>query len=470
MKHIALLIMLSTDQIGLLRTLIAENPSLVNAVDADERTPLHWAASSGSLETLRYLLDQKAEVDKVDGSGWSALHIAVSAGNDDIVEELVGSGADVNKKNSKGISPLHYAASKSRIDIGKLLISRGADINAKDKANQTPLHRAATTGSVGFIRLLLDSSTSTLKTRLNTQDRVGNTPLHLAMESAHAQAAVVLIEAGADRGRLNQDGEAPEDVDGVGGGIQVWSQIKRDSIFSSYRIQSNSGNEITVNISCEALIGALKSASAPAVATNSTSGSSYDTEEVIMKLAKKNDLAVLNIEVTGSTRAGRRVRIGHDVKIEVMKPVDVAKLSEPMCPDPDIHLILPSLQKLRTIVERLRPMSDVLAVRANYSGCLKLSINTESVKVDTEWKNLTIPPMMRDTASQDDPIPDPEEFLSVLVSAKSFSKFLNSHVVSTTTIACICQNYCLILYVYIGDVADAGGVLTFYIPAIIDDE
>ena len=34
----------------------------------------------------------------------------------------------------------------------------------------------------------------------------------------------------------------------------------------------------------------------------------------------------------------------------------------------------------------------------------------------------------------------------------------------------ICQHHCVILYVYIGDVSDAGGVLTFYIPAIIDDE
>ncbi|KAJ3994917.1 ankyrin repeat-containing domain protein [Lentinula boryana] len=167
-----------THQIGLLRTLVSENPSLVNVADADERTPLHWAASSGDLDIARYLIDQKAEVDKVDGS----------------VEELVGAGADVNRKNDKGLTPLHYAASKSRINIGKLLISRGADINAKDKANQTPLHRAATTGSVGFIRLLLDFSTSTTKTRLNTQDR-----------------------AGADRSRLNQDGEAPEDMDGVGG-------------------------------------------------------------------------------------------------------------------------------------------------------------------------------------------------------------------------------------------------------------
>ncbi|XP_006458987.1 hypothetical protein AGABI2DRAFT_66741, partial [Agaricus bisporus var. bisporus H97] len=110
----------------------------------------------------------------------------------------------------------HYAASKSRIEIGRLLISRGADINAKDNANQHPLHRAATTGSVGFIRLLLDSSTPSNKLCLNTGDRIGNTPLHLAMDSAHAEAAVLLINAGADRGRLNLDGEAPEEVPGVG--------------------------------------------------------------------------------------------------------------------------------------------------------------------------------------------------------------------------------------------------------------
>ncbi|ESK96218.1 26s proteasome non-atpase regulatory subunit 10 [Moniliophthora roreri MCA 2997] len=207
-----------THQVGLLRTLVTEDPKLVNAIDADGRTPLHWAASSGSLDITRILIEGKADVDQVDGSGWTALHIAVSAGHENVVQELIGAGADVMKRNDKGLTPLHYAASKSRISIGKLLVARGADINAKDKANQTALHRAATTGSVGFIRLLLEGAqSSTVKTRLNTQDRVGNTPLHLAMESAHAEAAVVLIEAGADRGRLNQDGEAPEDVEGVGG-------------------------------------------------------------------------------------------------------------------------------------------------------------------------------------------------------------------------------------------------------------
>lgn len=81
--------------------------------------------------------------------------------------------------------------------------------------------------------------------------------------------------------------------------------------------------------------------------------------------------------------------------------------------------------------------------------------------------------------------PHPDQLFSVLISIKSFLKFLNSHVLSSTTIACkcmqifvtrpiliatgICQRHCMILYVYIGDVADAGGVLTFYIPAILDD-
>ncbi|KIJ62845.1 hypothetical protein HYDPIDRAFT_93799, partial [Hydnomerulius pinastri MD-312] len=114
--------------------------------------------------------------------------------------------------------PRHYAASKSRIEIGRYLIQRGADINAKDKANQIPLHRAATTGSTGFISLLLNPPEGvTTKPRLNTGDRVGNTPLHLAMESAHAQAAVLLIEAGADRERTNLDEITPENLEGVGG-------------------------------------------------------------------------------------------------------------------------------------------------------------------------------------------------------------------------------------------------------------
>lgn len=42
-------------------------------------------------------------------------------------------------------------------------------------------------------------------------------------------------------------------------------------------------------------------------------------------------------------------------------------------------------------MDKLRPMSDILAIRANNSGRLQLSISTEGVKVDTDWKDCTNP-------------------------------------------------------------------------------
>jgi len=140
--------------------------------------------------------------------------------------------------------------------------------------------------------------------------------------------------------------------------------------------------------------------------------------------------------------------------------------------------MLPPLAKMRAVVERMRNLSDVIAVRANSSGRLQLSASTEVVNADITWTNCSHPRIAADGASQangsdDDEQererPDPNKLFSVLVHTRSFLKFLNAHTVSKTTIACICQGHCLILFVYIGDSADVGGVLTFYIPSVLND-
>ncbi len=107
--------------------------------------------------------------------------------------------------------------------------------------------------------------------------------------------------------------------------------IKVDSIFTNYRIQSNANNEITMLLTAEALLSALKSAS--------TTAETADSDDVVLKLAKKNDQAILCFEINGTTRLGKSMRVSHDVKIEVMKPTDVASLKEPMCPDPDVSTL-----------------------------------------------------------------------------------------------------------------------------------
>ncbi|KAH9063614.1 cell cycle checkpoint [Lactarius vividus] len=251
------------------------------------------------------------------------------------------------------------------------------------------------------------------------------------------------------------------------GGVHVWSKIRIDALFTDYRILSHSNNEITLHLPTDALSTALRSASAEHTGAN----------EVVMKLAKKKNVPVLSFEIFGTTQMGRRVKVAHDVRIEVMKPADVALLTEPRCPEPDVQIMLPPLTKMRGVVERMRNLSDVIAVRANSSGCLRLSASTEVVKADITWNNCTHPRLSslrvlkaRGKAEGGErERPDATHLFSVLVHARSLLKFLNAHAVSKTTIACICQGHCLILFVYIGDSADVGGVLTFYIPSVLDD-
>ena len=133
--------------------------------------------------------------------------------------------------------------------------------------------------------------------------------------------------------------------------IYLPSTVKAVSLFVDYRIQSNANNQITLTLSSEALSTTLRSACSP-----SNTSSSISNAEVVMKwvpesesstntfswcyvrLAKKNDQAVLSFEITGSSRNGRRIRVTQDVRIEVMKLQDVERLAEPMCPEPDVRV------------------------------------------------------------------------------------------------------------------------------------
>ena len=57
-----------------------------------------------------------------------------------------------------------------------------------------------------------------------------------------------------------------------------------------------------------------------------------------MRLAKKDNHAVLALDIQGSTRVGRPVLVTHDVKIELMSPADAGRLNEPLCPDPNVSI------------------------------------------------------------------------------------------------------------------------------------
>ena len=77
----------------------------------------------------------------------------------------------------------------------------------KDKRGQLPLHRAAAVGNVPIVKLLLEN-----KSPMNATDVDGSTALHHAIAEGHCDAALVLLKAGADTDKKDNQGALAIDL------------------------------------------------------------------------------------------------------------------------------------------------------------------------------------------------------------------------------------------------------------------
>ncbi|KAI9894307.1 MAG: hypothetical protein M1814_003063 [Vezdaea aestivalis] len=120
-----------------------------NAKDADENTPLHFAARFGDVRMTGLLLRNGARIQEQNRLGETPLHNSVTyVAKPVLVMLLLRAGADPNCKNNKGDTPLHRAArGKPSIfepsmgidrEIVDLLVERRADTAAKNDVGQTP--------------------------------------------------------------------------------------------------------------------------------------------------------------------------------------------------------------------------------------------------------------------------------------------------------------------------------------------
>ncbi|WRT63399.1 uncharacterized protein IL334_000304 [Kwoniella shivajii] len=252
-------------------------------------------------------------------------------------------------------------------------------------------------------------------------------------------------------------------------GVQVWSQVKVSTLFDAYKIESNANNEIWLELHLDSLLKVLRSADSSVGSVNESRNTASLTEsDVTLKLNKKGQQPIWAFEIRGYTAQRKPMSITHEIPVKILSPKRQAELNEPLCPQPDIHVVLPNLLELRNIVSRLSHVADDVKVSANHDGTLELTAKSSRVNLTTTWKNLSVP-----TATSNDdsnPPPPPNQMFTTSVSIKGLLKFLTSHLVGGTAIACICEDHCLIAYVYIGELNEAGGVLTFFIPAKMTDD
>ena len=92
---------------------------------------LMMAAYQGLLPLVKQMVETyDVEVNK---TGWTALHYAATNGYDDIVKYLLDHAAYIDAESPNGTTPLMMAAMGGHITTVKLLLDEGADMNLRNQ-------------------------------------------------------------------------------------------------------------------------------------------------------------------------------------------------------------------------------------------------------------------------------------------------------------------------------------------------
>ena len=112
-----------------------ENIKKAIAAGTDVNAPIEIRTGKTAIENIFKLNSLKSTINIETNY---ALNIAVRGSTIEAVKLLIDNGANVNVKDSDDWTPLHSAVQLVRKEIVELLIAKGADVNAKPRF--TPLN------------------------------------------------------------------------------------------------------------------------------------------------------------------------------------------------------------------------------------------------------------------------------------------------------------------------------------------
>jgi ankyrin repeat protein len=144
---------------------VRSDPQILVVRDQFGGTVLHRVVPfGGATETVRFMVENGADVNAIDKSGVSPLGAAISGGHkyglttDANVQALIDGGADLNVVAQNGHPPLHWAILERKTSIVRLLLTAGADPRKKNIYEQDAFDVAAETRSPELKDLLRTAS------------------------------------------------------------------------------------------------------------------------------------------------------------------------------------------------------------------------------------------------------------------------------------------------------------------------
>ncbi len=182
------------------------------------------AALAGDFETVRLVLKKGADINIKDANGVTLLMCASSKkGSIEFLKYLLEQGADARATTTDGRSALDIAIVDQRPDMAKLLRAKGASIDAD--ARSAPFINAVMKGDVGKIRSL--SSAASLSAKIPSGPLKDHTALTLAVSLDDKSTVKALLQASATGG-FQQDLMYPLYLAAQGGQNEIIDTIMKD--------------------------------------------------------------------------------------------------------------------------------------------------------------------------------------------------------------------------------------------------
>ncbi|KAH0627139.1 hypothetical protein JD844_002557 [Phrynosoma platyrhinos] len=171
------------------------------------------------------------------------------------------------------------------------------------------------------------------------------------------------------------------------GGVSMWCALNQGKFFDEFHMEGASAedNEIYLELTSENFSRALKTA--------------QNAKAVKIKLTNKQcPCLTVAVELPSLSSSSRIVT--HDIPVGIIPRKLWNDFKEPSVPDFDVSIYLPVMKTMKSVVERMKNISNSIVIEANQKGEMNLKIETVLVSVTTHFKELGNPPLVSEHDSQ----------------------------------------------------------------------
>ncbi|CAB0037932.1 unnamed protein product [Trichogramma brassicae] len=183
---------------------VGQDPNLL--VEKTGDSPLSLASKNEDQEAFELLLRHGANPNLANAQGLTLLHVLSkrSFGTDASrlvfkISEEIDQPLQIDVRDNLGNTPLHLALRRIKYNVAKLLLEKGADPNLTDADGSTALHICVSDFNDNFAKLIFEVSDERHRlVRVDARDKLGRTPLQLAVTTASPTMVDLLLDRGAD--------------------------------------------------------------------------------------------------------------------------------------------------------------------------------------------------------------------------------------------------------------------------------